>query len=504
MTLFQKFKALSIDCSAIGLLPEHDFVPYYCTPKGAKLIGRTGVDGIHFCFVRGFGEMVFAVSPMNGADDCVHPVAADFADFLSLLLACGSVDAIEQAWMWDKAQFDAYLADNPPNERQQEILQTIAEQLDIVPIHDPYWYIKEIQQDFDCSKIPFSAEYYETVGIPEPEKPIPEWKVYFNGSFWENRGRERAGTKLALNRQFDWAGEEWHLPAAYLCGKGMVLDFCISVPKQRFLEFQQKWMDAESLTEEQRDTEHPLNIDFDATLTVNGKQMRQSHGSSICYLPDDCLPEGIDTEQTAEDVRAHYELDESKIWVFWRISFPWATKRKPAVSSIQLHLKRDPVAISGIHFTTPAQQTVHFTHPVTGAEYTLTVREQEQQQMPENAFPEQNTAYPRHYTALTYTISPALSSREFSLTDCAPSDPPRVLAKSDPFAPESAAAAAIAIIGGADGPTAIILCPRSSRQNDLHAACSSLHFAPVDAVEWRMVFHCQTTPDCEVTLLELD
>ncbi|WP_222860695.1 hypothetical protein [Paenibacillus antibioticophila] len=47
--------------------------PYFCTPKGARMIGWAGVDGIHFCFVRGFGEMVFAVSPMNTAGNYVHP-----------------------------------------------------------------------------------------------------------------------------------------------------------------------------------------------------------------------------------------------------------------------------------------------------------------------------------------------------------------------------------------------------------------------------------------------
>ena len=45
--------------------------------------------------------MVFAVSPMNSAPDFVHPLSKDFADFLRLLLACGDVAALEQAWMWE-------------------------------------------------------------------------------------------------------------------------------------------------------------------------------------------------------------------------------------------------------------------------------------------------------------------------------------------------------------------------------------------------------------------
>ena len=64
--------------------------------------------GIHYCFVKGFDEMVFAVSPENLPGEYVHPITRSFTDMLSLLLACGSMDAIEQAHMWDEAAFDGY------------------------------------------------------------------------------------------------------------------------------------------------------------------------------------------------------------------------------------------------------------------------------------------------------------------------------------------------------------------------------------------------------------
>lgn len=68
---------------------------YFCTPKGAAIIGWAGVDGIHYCFVDGFGETVFAVSPMN-VGDYVHPVARNFEDLLRLLLSCVDMAALEQ------------------------------------------------------------------------------------------------------------------------------------------------------------------------------------------------------------------------------------------------------------------------------------------------------------------------------------------------------------------------------------------------------------------------
>ena len=94
---FEKFLRSGIDLSLIGIERREDNASYFCTPKGASIFGWAGVDGIHYCFVRGFGGMVFAVSPMNSAQDFVHPIARDFADFLRLLLACGDAAALEQA-----------------------------------------------------------------------------------------------------------------------------------------------------------------------------------------------------------------------------------------------------------------------------------------------------------------------------------------------------------------------------------------------------------------------
>ena len=82
---FQKLLQTDIDLSSLGVERRTDNEPYFCTPKGASVFGWTGVDGIHFCFVRGFGGMVFAVSPANTFPNYVHPLAKNFADFLRLL-----------------------------------------------------------------------------------------------------------------------------------------------------------------------------------------------------------------------------------------------------------------------------------------------------------------------------------------------------------------------------------------------------------------------------------
>lgn len=141
---FQKFLRSGLDLAPLGVERREESLPYFCTPKGAAIFGWAGVDGIHYCFIRGFGGMVFAVSPMNAAPDCVHPLARDFADFLRLLLACGDAAALEQAWMWGEAQFDAFLRENPPTAEQEACLAAVAAQLGLTPMEHPWAYLREL------------------------------------------------------------------------------------------------------------------------------------------------------------------------------------------------------------------------------------------------------------------------------------------------------------------------------------------------------------------------
>ena len=96
MTTYQKFRKLKIDFSAIEFEQAGNEDKYFCTPIGAHLIGRAGVDGIHYCTVRGQGEMIFAVNPSNEVGKNVFPIAKTFDELLSLLLACGSMAAAKE------------------------------------------------------------------------------------------------------------------------------------------------------------------------------------------------------------------------------------------------------------------------------------------------------------------------------------------------------------------------------------------------------------------------
>lgn len=510
MTLYEKFRRLKIDFSAIGLEKGSGRSDYFCTPKGARIIGWEGVDGIHYCFLKDFGEMVFSVNPMGMQGDYVHPLARNFEDFLRLLLACGSVSALERAHAWTKEQFDNFLQENRPETERGTALDAIASAFCLLPMEEPFAYLKKLQEGFDYGKIPYRADYFEWVPEEPGMRKKREWKVFFNGFFYGHRGKDRAGKEVPVGKRFAWGENAWCVPAVYLCGAGLVVDLCGAVEPERIRAFQEKWklkseMDfwtgqPDDGTREQLEAENPLQTDFEAKLWINGKRSPSMHGCSLCWTPRTCLLEGQRNEPEAARVLEHYGLDERCGWVIWRISFSWTSKRKPDIESLQLSLEQRPRCFVGIHFTAPKiGESISFSNPLTGAEHVLTVRAHEQQRLEGETFVSEEYEYPRCYSMLTYTVAPQLSDREFSVLDCAESDPPK-RKEAAPFMPEKKAAAAIAVIGGADGPTAFFIRGKAEAPQT-HVACSSLHFAPADRVEWRMVFWKKMLEDVKVRLL---
>ena len=65
MNTYEAYISGEIDLTAFGLERCGSDYTYFCTPVGADGFAAPGVDGIHYCMIKNFGEMVFAVSPMN-------------------------------------------------------------------------------------------------------------------------------------------------------------------------------------------------------------------------------------------------------------------------------------------------------------------------------------------------------------------------------------------------------------------------------------------------------
>ena len=165
MTTYERFLALEIDLSLLCLEQCDNQPEYFCYPIGARPIGYEG--SILYCFLEDYGEMVFAVNPETCADAYVYPLARDFADFLRLILACGTANPVEQIVWMSKEQFEEHGRAEASIRRpeQRRALERIAGELDLEPMGDPYAYVKELQAGFDGSRICYSDEYYDVLGV---------------------------------------------------------------------------------------------------------------------------------------------------------------------------------------------------------------------------------------------------------------------------------------------------------------------------------------------------
>ena len=210
----KSFKKTKIDLSFLGFDMNGDFELYYCTPKKAQIIASSGVDGIHYCTIPQFGEIIFAVSPMNFGD-CVHPIARSFEDLLRLLLHCGDIAALEQCYAWDEEQYKAFLTDCPVTEKQQAVLDEIKSKFGLEPIDDSFAYVKDLQAEFDLSQIPYTEDYYDPeMNAAAPEVPA-EWAVYYDHGFWNKNAKGKPGKEIIINKCFYWGDEIWYIPAVY-------------------------------------------------------------------------------------------------------------------------------------------------------------------------------------------------------------------------------------------------------------------------------------------------
>lgn len=165
--LFHRFRALPFSKDAIGLEWNDNDVTYFCTPVDAEVIGWLGVDGIHFCFIPSIStDMVFAVSPIPCGEHFVEPIADNFHDFLSLVLFCKDASPLEQICWMNEGQFTELLKSAEENSSSVKdiALNTLRSEFEIEVLSDAYQYVKSIQANFDYSTIPFSEEYYDTLG----------------------------------------------------------------------------------------------------------------------------------------------------------------------------------------------------------------------------------------------------------------------------------------------------------------------------------------------------
>ncbi len=335
-------------------------------------------------------------------------------------------------------------------------------------------------------------------------------KVYYNGGFWRHRDRSHAGQKRELNAMFEWGSERWHIPAAYLCAKGLVLDICAEIDPHTMKAFMEKWQlpGEEHFNEAERrrlELDNPMDIGFRAAICLNGREIRADHSSSVGFVPRMCYPQEMEWfeemhgPKEARELLAYYGLDPQKVWRFHRISFPWPTRRKPQLRSLYVQMEREPETIYGERFSNPSVgQKIGFTHPVTGTQHCLTVLAYEQGEFDMRGCEDGQLEFPKYHMSMTYALEPDLSEIHFAVRDCLENDEPRQK-RTDAYTPRMTYDAAIALIGGADGPTAFFVAGVNVEKP--HCALSALHFEPAADVEWQIEFREQMVKTKEYCLI---
>ena len=76
----------------------------------------------------------------------------------------------------DKNKFEEHMANEEKilTDEQRTAVQQLQRALSLLPIENPFEYVKSIQKDFDGSKIQYSDEYYEVTGIENPKGTTPD------------------------------------------------------------------------------------------------------------------------------------------------------------------------------------------------------------------------------------------------------------------------------------------------------------------------------------------
>ncbi len=142
-------------------------VRYFCTPVGALIFASLGVDGIHYCTIPSLGDRVFVVNPMPADDRYVIPVAANLAEFMSLVYTLEGTQLLDQMITWDEAKFNEALISHHEardDERSAELAK-LASLFEVTAIAEPYSHVRALADSFDGSEIEYSPEYYDTLGL---------------------------------------------------------------------------------------------------------------------------------------------------------------------------------------------------------------------------------------------------------------------------------------------------------------------------------------------------
>ncbi len=294
MGFYREYTNRNIDLSPFGIDLTAVSKGCFCTPRNAAILGEGRSDGVHYCFIRGFGETVFAVSPKSSPGKYVHAVAHDFRDFLCLLLAVGNADALEAAFSLDRSGFESLIT------RPGENITLQLRALGLSPMLDPFDYLNRLQSEVDIKAIKFPAGCPSAI---DDDSGRVSWQAYYGRGFAETGGRSKPCSELPIGRDFNWLSEDWRLLSLYVGTSGLMLDVL-----------------------EPSDTpEYSLKATANTRELDAVRKDRMQLDGDINDLRTMCLAE-------------HYRLKSDCGLAISRWCFPWTRRRKPILRGLMLTL----------------------------------------------------------------------------------------------------------------------------------------------------------------------
>lgn len=379
MTLYEKFSVSSLDTAGIGLETETFRWDSRLSPLGAIPIGYSTKSSLGFCFVDGFGETVFAVDPAAAGWKWCYPIARSFPEFLGLVIACGGTDLIQAARVQSRQRFEECLFSQVRTPKQTSILRALKNNFYPREIADPYACLLDARSGFDFSVLSFP----ESLALPEKSIPMPV-PCAFTGSFSTPDGAGKPCKATRIQKEILWGDQVWQAAAVYPCKEGILLDLCHQADPQD--------LSLRSVT---------------PALSLGGKSLSPDSRSGIFW------DARLDNSPEALAILEHSGCDREKSWYFLRTAFRWQGKTRPSLRHLCLTMRAYPDSLPGVSFEAPGiGKSISLRHPVTGADYVLTVTNYVSQSL------ELLTELPCQYVQMCFTLSPDLSEAGFRIRDC--------------------------------------------------------------------------------------
>lgn len=300
--------------------------------------------------------------------------------------------------------------------------------------------------------------------------------VYFSGEFFFHKTNEKKGRRTTVNTEFIKDGKKWRILAYYTCSAGLVFDISVETDINEFNAFYENGQSAE----------HPLNNRFDIKLIRNKKLINMSHMGSIDYIPGN-----IDNIE-AEKLIKHYKLPTDNCQSFYRVCFP--CRMKSEIHTLSLKILPVNEFLNAARFSSLTKTPIEIIHPVTEEKYELKITSVSDEII-DFSGNDEIMSFPGKLKTMEYTLNPELDVSAFDIRDTKTGDSPKI--KSDyKYLPDSACS--YAVIGGADGPTAVSVgCPKPP---SVYSVCSSLYFEEQEEIIWLFRFIVKLKEEKTVTI----